>query len=139
VKIVIAGETFDYDNARRPLSEALAIEKAWGRRYAEWEAELMGGSAEATAVLVWVVYRREGRDVPLADILEGTVDFDYGELVESLAKAWVEAQAAAEAAKQDPTSGAAPLTVPDGTGTTSAATSERSPRSSASARGKSGS
>lgn len=139
MKIVIAGETFEYDNTRRPLSEALAIEKAWGRRYAEWESELMGGSAEATAVLVWVVYRREGRDVPLQDILDGTVDLDYSELVESLAQAYRDAQAAGEAAKADPTSGDAPLTGPAGTATTPAGTSARSRRSSESAPGKSGS
>lgn len=137
MKIVIAGEAFEYDNTRRPLSEALAIEKEWGRRYAEWEQELLAGSAEATAVLVWVVYRREGRDVPLGDILDGTVDFDYSELIQSLGAAYLEAQA--EAAAADPTSGGGPLTVPDGTGTTPAATSGRSRRSSASPPGTSGS
>lgn len=135
MKITVGGEAFEYDNTRRPLSEALAIEKAWGRRYAEWEAELMAGSAEATAVFVWVVYRREGRDVPLADILSGEVDFDYGEVVQSLTAAYLEAQAA----EQDPTPGAEPRTDPDGTATTSAATSGRSRKSSVSVPGKSGS
>jgi hypothetical protein len=137
VKITISGETFDFDEERRPLSEALAIEKAWGRRYAEWESELMAGSAEATAVFVWTVWRRDGRDVTLESILNGQVDFDYAEVMASLAAAGAERAKAAEAAAQDPTSGASPLTDPDGTATTSAATSERSPRSSASARGKS--
>ena len=125
MRLVINGETFDFDNTRRPMSEALAIEKEWNRRYAEWEAELTAGSAEAMAVLVWVVYRREGRDVPLADILSGKVDFDYNELLRSLNTA------AAEDEEEDPTSGAAPRTVPDGTAMTPSGTRASSRKSSA--------
>jgi hypothetical protein len=136
VKIVIGGETFDYDMDSRLLSEAIAIEKAWGRRYAEFQQELGAGSAEGWAVLAWAVWRRNGREVELADILDGKVDFDHTEMVRSVN---VAAAAEAEAAGEGPTSGASPLTGPDGTGTTPAATSGRSPRSSASARGKSGS
>lgn len=135
MKIVIGGESFDYDTSKRPMSEALAIEEAWGRRYAEWEAELQAGSAQAMAVLVWTVLRREGREVALADILSGEVDFDYHEVMRSVADYAREQEAAAE----DPTSGASPRTDPDGTATTSAATPGRSARSSGSARGKSGS
>ena len=112
MKIVIGGESFDYER-KRPMSEALAIEKAWGRRYAEWEAELAAGSAEAVAVLAWVVWRRDGRDVALADILAGTVDFDYLEVLDSLSAAAQEA----ERGEEGPTSGASPLTAPDGTAT----------------------
>lgn len=132
MKITIDGEVFDYDASRRPLSEALAIEKAWGRRYAEWEAELQAGSAEAWAVFAWAVWRRDGRDVPLQDVLDGKADFDYNELMRSVL-------APAEEEPERPTSGAEPLTDPDGINTTSSATSGRSPRSSTSARGKSGS
>lgn len=135
MKITIGGETFDYDPAHRLMSEALAIEKAWGRRYAEWLEELEAGSAEAVAVFAWVILRREGRDVPLSDILEGKKDFDYFEMQRSLNEAW--AQETAQAA--DPTPGAVPLTAPDGTATTRSGTSGGSPRSSASGRGKSGS
>lgn len=137
MKIVINGEAFDYDETKRPLSEALAIEKAWGRRYAEWESELFAGSAEATAVFVWTVWRRDGRHVQLEDILSGQADFDYREVLASLNES--AADQAKAAGDTDPTSGAAPLTGPDGTGTTSAATSGRSPRSSASGHGKSAS
>ena len=137
MKVVINGEAFDYDEAKRPLSEALAIEKAWGRRYAEWEQELMAGSAEATAVFAWTVWRRDGRDVKLEDILSGEVDFDYAEVMNSLTEAGIEKAKAAEAAQADPTSGAGPLTERDGTGTTSAVTQGRSASSSASGRGKS--
>ena len=138
MKIVIGGETFDYER-KRPMSEALAIEKAWGRRYAEWEAELAAGSAEAVAVLAWVVWRRDGRDVPLEDILGGAVDFDYLEVLDSLSAAYRAAEREEAERGEGPTSGASPLTAPDGTATTSSATSAPSPRSSASGRGKSGS
>jgi len=134
VKLVINGETFDYDMEHRPLSEALAIEKAWGRRYAEWQQELGGGSAEAWAVFAWTVWRRDGREVELADLLEGRLDFDYTELMRSFNKGIAE-----ELKAEDPTSGAEPLTDPDGTATTSGSTSGRSLRSSGSAPGKPGS
>jgi hypothetical protein len=133
VKITISGEAFEYDMDSRLLSEALAIEKAWGRRYAEFQHELAAGSAEGWAVLAWAVWRRAGREVELQDILDGKVDFDHTEMVRSVnVAAAEEAQAAAEG----PTSGASPLTDPDGTGTTSAVTSGRSPRSSGSGRGR---
>jgi hypothetical protein len=134
VKITIGGETFDYDLDSRPLSEALAIEKAWGRRYSEFQHELAAGSAEAWAVLAWAVWRRNGREVELQDILDGKVDYDHTEMVRSVNKAAAEE---AQAAQEGPTSGASPLTDPDGTATTSAATSGRSRPSSGSARGKS--
>jgi hypothetical protein len=136
VKITIGGETFDYDMDSRPMSEAIAIERAWGRRYAEFQQELAAGSAEGWAVLAWAVWRRSGREVPLADILDGKVDFDHTEMVRSVNAAVAEE---AQAEQEGPTSGASPRTDPGGTNMTSAATSGRSPRSSASARGKSGS
>lgn len=134
MKITIGGETFDYDLDSRPMSEALAIEKAWGRRYAEFQHEVAAGSAEGWAVLAWAVWRRNGRDVQLQDILDGKVDFDHTEMVVSVNVAAAEE---AKAAAEGPTSGASPLTDPDGTATTSSSTSVRSPRSSGSARGKS--
>lgn len=134
MKITIGGETFEYDMDSRLLSEALAIEKAWGRRYSEFQHELAVGSAEAWAVLAWAIWRRNGREVELQDILDGKVDFDHTEMVHSVN---VSAAEEAKAAAEGPTSGASPLTDPDGTGTTSSSTSERSRPSSGSARGKS--
>jgi len=87
MKVTLGGEHFDFDGSKKPMSEALALEKAWGHRYAEWETELAAGSAEALCVLAWVIWRRDGRDVKLEDILAGTVDFDFGEFVASLAEA----------------------------------------------------
>lgn len=126
MKIVIGGESFEFDLDRRPMSEALAIEKAWGRRYAEWEIELTAGSAEAFAVLAWTILRRDGRDVALQDILDGKFDFDYREMYRSINEG-----IALAAAEEDPTSGAVPpRTVPDGTGTTGKSTSRSSRKSS---------
>jgi hypothetical protein len=131
VKIVINGEAFDVDMERRPMSEALAIERECGRRYAEWESELFAGSAWAMAVLAWLVWRRDGREIPLGDILSGEVDFDFTEFEVSILKSSAEARAAREAgagaAEGNPTSGAG--AAPDGTPGTPPAT-RRSSRSS---------
>ena len=126
MKIIIDGETFEYDGRRMPMSDALAIEKAWGRRYAEWEMELNAGSAEAACVLVWLVWRRDGREVELQDILDGKIDFSYAEMLRSLA----EAHAQAQAEKENPTTGAAPRTDPAGTPATPSGTKPSSPKSS---------
>jgi hypothetical protein len=140
VKITVNGEklAYEFDLGHVQISQALAIEKAAGRRYVEWESEIVGGSAEAMAVLVHLAWKDSGRDVPVADILGGNADFNFVETYTSFMDGLREQAAAREAAER-PTSGAAPLTDPDGTDTMSAATSGRSPRSSASARGKSGS
>jgi hypothetical protein len=127
VKVTIDGVAYDFDESRRPMSEALAIEEGWGRRYAEWESELQAGSAKAMAVFVWLVWRRAGRDVPLEDVLSGKADFDYRELQESIMAAAADAQAA-EGAEADPTGG---VPAPDGTPGTPAATRRSSRKSSA--------
>jgi hypothetical protein len=133
VKVTLNGEIFDYDGRKTPMSEALAIEHVYKRRYVEWQSDLEAGSAKAMAVLAWVIWRRDGRDVPFEDILDGTADFDLMEMLASMAES---AQAEAEAA--DPTiPGTSPG--PDGTPTTGTATRPSSPASSGSARGKSGS
>jgi hypothetical protein len=103
-KIIIDGETFDYDGQKQPMSEALAIEEVYGRRYAEWQQDLAGGSAKAYCVLAWLVWRREGRDVPFADIIAGKVDFDLGEMLKSI---FPEPETGAEAAP-DPTESPGP-------------------------------
>jgi hypothetical protein len=126
VKIVLGGETFDYDGTKTPMSEALAIERVYERRYAEWQSDLAAGSAKAMCVLAWLIWRRDGRDVPFGDILDGQADFDLVEMLESMA----EAAEAEKAAAADPTGPQDPAGTP-GTGTS---TSEPSPRSSATRR-----
>ena len=107
MKIVLAGETFEYDGTKAPMSEALAIEHVYKRRYAEWQTDLGAGSARAMCVLAWLIWRRDGRDVPFDDIIDGTVDFDLTEMLESMAEA-AEAEKGEGAAGADPTPPSAP-------------------------------
>jgi len=131
VKIVLGGETFEYDGSRAPMSEALAIERVYERRYAEWQSDLAAGSAKAMCVLAWLIWRRDGRDVPFEDIIDGKADFDLVEMLESMAEA-AETEKAAEA---DPTVPSAPA----GTRTTGTDILPSSPASSTSVRGRSSS
>jgi hypothetical protein len=129
-KINLNGEWFDFDFDHKPMSEALALEKATGQRYADWETELGAGSMAAMCGLVWLIWRRDGREVPLEQIMDGTIEVDLGPLLASLEAL------AAKARAEDPTLSG---TAPDRTLTTRTGTSPRSPRSTTSAPGKSAS
>ena len=76
------------------MSEALWVEHVYKRRYAEWQEDLSAGSAKAMCVLACLIWRRDGRDVPLQDLLDGTVDFDLMEMLTSMADAAKEAEGA---------------------------------------------
>ena len=102
MKIVLAGETYDYDGTKAPMSEALAIERVYERRYAEWQSDLAAGSAKAMCVLAWLIWRRDGRDVPFQDIIDGKADFDLNEMLESMAEAQEAAGAPDPTGPQDP-------------------------------------
>jgi hypothetical protein len=132
-KVIINGMVYEYDGTKAPMSEALAIEDVYKRRYAEWQSDLQAGSAKAMCVLAWIILRRDGTEMPFEDILSGKFDFDLAEMLESLAESAGAAQA--EAAEADPTPPPAPAGT-DGTGT---ATSQSSPASSTSVRGRSAS
>ena len=79
-KVTINGETFGWDPVRKPMAEALAIEEALKIPYVQYEEGLQAGSAKSLAGFVWLVWRRNGREVPLADILSGAVDVDLATL-----------------------------------------------------------
>ena len=128
MKIVLGGETFEYDGSRAPMSEALAIERVYERRYAEWQSDLAAGSAKAMCVLAWLIWRRDGRDVPFEDILDGKADFDLAEMLESMA----ESAEAEKAAAADPTEPQDPAGIPG----IDISTSEPSLKSSATRRRK---
>jgi hypothetical protein len=147
VKVTINGDLFEWER-RMPLKDALALEEECGRSYTEWESMLASGRAWAFTVLAWLLWRRAGRDVPLADLLPGRdeetgavldpkVDLNFGEMLasvfEGIAQEAREA-AAEEAAKADPTEAAG--AAPDGSDTTSPATSRSSRKSSTSGRGR---
>jgi hypothetical protein len=129
-KVNLNGEWFDFDFEHKPMSEALVLEKVTGKRYADWETELAAGSIAAMAALVWLIWRRAGRQVTLEQILDGTVEVDLVPLLESLQAV------AAEARDADPTASG---TAPDPTPATPPSTSPPSRRSTTSARGKSAS
>lgn len=135
MKVTINGETFDYDGTKAPMSEALAIEKVYKRNYAQWQTDLQAGSAEAMCVLAWIIWRRDGRNVPYEDITEGRADFDLMEMLGSIAESVLAEEEAAEQAEPDPTSpgSAGPAGTP-GTGT---GTRGSSRSGSGSGRGKS--
>ena len=68
----------------------------------EWQSDLNAGGAKAFCVLAWLIWRRDGRDVPFGDILSGKVDFDLAEMLDSMAEAVEAAAAEAKAAEADP-------------------------------------
>jgi hypothetical protein len=79
-KVTINGEMFDFDQGKRPMLEALTIEDKLKMPYAEWETQLQAGSAKALVGFVWMVWHRDGRDIPISDILDGTVGVNLAEL-----------------------------------------------------------
>lgn len=79
-KVTINGEVFGFDGTRKPMSEALAIENGLHCTYAKWETDMQAGSARAMCGFIWLVWRRDGRDVELEDILSGKIDVDLADL-----------------------------------------------------------
>jgi hypothetical protein len=77
-KIRIDGEYFEFDRDHRPMAEMLALEKELGITYGAWEDGLAKGSASAYAGLIWLVWKRAGREKPLAEILAS--DINLGDL-----------------------------------------------------------
>jgi hypothetical protein len=76
MKVTVNGEKFDFDTSRKPMSELLAIENGLHCTYSKWEDDMRAGSARAMCAFIWLVWRRDGRDVKLADMLSGEFDFD---------------------------------------------------------------
>lgn len=102
-KIILAGESFDYDGKLQLMSEALAIEELYGQSYGQWQDGLVARSAKAYCVLAWLIWKRDGRDVAYQDIIGGKADFDLGEMMRSIYDP-AEAEAGeAKAAEADPT------------------------------------
>ena len=78
-KVRIGGEYFDFDFSSQPLAEMLALEKALNVTYGQWSSDRQAGSARALAGLIWLVWRRNGREVDFADIESGVVPVDLAE------------------------------------------------------------
>ncbi len=93
-KVTIDGQVFDYNPDRMLNTEAIALQKVTGMRMQEWSSALTEGDAYALTGLVWLLYRREGREVPFDE-----VEFDIGSIS-------LEEDAGPEAAEADPTEAA---------------------------------
>lgn len=118
-KVRINGEYFEFDFTSQPLSEMLALEKALGVTYGQWSSDRQAGSARALAGQIWLIWRRNGRDVEFADIESGAVEIN-------LADSYMEG--GGEDAGEDPD----PTTSPSGqeaSSTTAGSTSARSRKS----------
>lgn len=74
-KVTIDGQVFDYDPTRMLNTEAIALQKVTGMRMQEWTTALTEGDAFALTGLVWLLYRRDGRNVPFDE-----VEFDIGSI-----------------------------------------------------------
>ena len=120
-KVRINGEFYEFDFSRQPLAEMLALEAALKTSYGQWVNDRQAGTARALAGLIWLVWRRNGRDVDFADIESGEIPVD-------LADFDIEDDEAPDPTTAPSTRGASP-----GTG---GSTSARSRKSSASAPGK---
>lgn len=127
MKIVIQGEAFEFDGSKKPMLEALELEKQLGWNYGKYESELQAGSMKAIAGFIWQVWYRNGRRVELADVLSGDIEIDVAEVMESLAEAAAELQ--------DQETDADPTGRP-GSPTTGTSTSRSSRSTSGSGRGK---
>jgi hypothetical protein len=112
-KVTIDGEKFDFDMSRKPMSELLAIENGLHCTYSKWEEDMRAGSARAMCGFIWLVWRRDGRDVKLEDMLSGAVDFNTSDL-----------DIEADEGDADPT-----IPPPEASSTTAENTSERSAKS----------
>ena len=80
VKVTINGETFSFDPDRYPMAEAIELEEKLGMPFHQYKVGLARGSAKALAGLVWLVLKRNGKDVPLDDILSGAYELDHDEI-----------------------------------------------------------
>jgi hypothetical protein len=116
IKVTIKGEAYSFDNESYALTEAIELEEGLGMAYGEYQRGLVIGSAKALAGFVWLVLKRNDQAVPLADILSGKYALNESDV-----------QVEEEADPTDPPSGPH---VPS--------TSEPSPKSSGSGRGKPG-
>ena len=79
VKVTIGGQVHSFD-PKYPLSEAIELEEKLGIPFGEWQQAIAQGSAKAIAGYIWLVLRRNGKDVPLEDILSGEYPVDTSEI-----------------------------------------------------------
>ena len=78
LRVTLKGEVFEhFDNKSYTLAEAIEVERGTGMPWGVWETTGLGsGSAVALAGFAYLVYKRAGRDVPLADIMSGKFELN---------------------------------------------------------------
>lgn len=74
-KVTIDGQVFEYDPAKMLNTEAIALQKVTGLTVPAWAKALQEGDAYALTGLVWLLWRRNGREVAFDE-----VEFDIGQL-----------------------------------------------------------
>ena len=74
-KVTVDGQVYDYDPSKMLNTEAIALQKVTGMRMAEWTTALTQGDAYALTGLVWLLWRRNGREVAFDE-----VEFDIGSI-----------------------------------------------------------
>lgn len=79
-KVTINGDEYPFDSEKYPLAEAILLEEGLGIPFAQWEQEMLRGSVKALAGYIWLVLRRNGKEVPLADIVSGDYAVDTREI-----------------------------------------------------------
>ena len=80
LKVTVKGEVFPFDEDRYPMAEAIQIEKVLDVSFARYQEMLRLGYASAVGAFTWAVLKRNGRDVPLADILNGKFELWTGDV-----------------------------------------------------------
>jgi hypothetical protein len=74
-KVTVDGQVYDYDPAKMLNTEAIALQRVTGMTVPEWTTNLSTGDAYALTGLVWLLWRRNGREVAFDE-----VEFDIGQL-----------------------------------------------------------
>lgn len=74
-KVTIDGQVYDYNPTRMLNTEAIALQKVTGMRMQEWTTALTQGDAFALTGLVWLLWRRAGRECAFDE-----VEFDIGSI-----------------------------------------------------------
>ena len=125
VKITINGEIYSFDDERYPLTEAIELEQKLGMPFAKWKSGLFEGSAKALAGFVWLVLKRNGKDVPMEDILSGAYEVIEGD-VEIKREGGEDPTEAESPAGDGPTSASSPSGSGSGRGSGTASRSKSS-------------
>ena len=80
VKVTINGEVYSFDHERYPLPEAIDLEEKIGMPFHAWKTAFYSGSAKGLAGFVYLVLKRNGKDVPLEDILSGAYELAWDDV-----------------------------------------------------------